>query len=215
MYREIDKCQMSTCDPTDTTEIGIRKVHQNQRRIRRVPKTKFRGEFQIPEDAFHHLPVGGARRSLIPRAEADAELDVRSRRRQVQERANHAPVLLLVHRLAVEVLIKRHRCADRRRLRRQVTHVELPKQVSSVLGLMDESALRSLLDLQPEEELQLAHHAHLELTGHLLRKLVDKSVRRATKDNIIHVYLNQKEISARSHEEQTFINTSHFKALSQ
>ena len=48
----------------------------------------------------------------------------------------------------------------------------------------------SLLDLQPEEELQLTHHAHLEFPGHLLRKLGDKSVRRATKDNTIHVYLN-------------------------
>ena len=34
-------------------------------------------------------------------------------------------------------------------------------------GLIDERALRSLLDLQPEEELQLTHHAHLELSGHL------------------------------------------------
>src|SRR6185312_2656969 len=124
------------------TEIGIRKAHQNQRRIRRIPKTKFRGEFQIPEDAFHHLPVGSARRSLVARTKADAELDVRSRRHQVQERADHAPVLLLVHRLAVQVLIKR-----RSRLRRQVAHVELPQQVSSVLNLMDKSALRSLLDL--------------------------------------------------------------------
>src|SRR6185503_16106728 len=107
------------------------------------------------------------------------------------------------------------RCADRSRLRRQVTHVEFPQQVSSVHGLMDKSAPRSLLDLQPEEELQLTHHAHLELPRHLLRKLGHKSVKRATKDNIIHVYLNQKEISARSHEEQSFINTSHFKALSQ
>ena len=40
---------------------------------------------------------------------------------------------------------------------------------------MDERALRSLLDLQPEEELQLTHHTHLELPGHLLRKLGDKS----------------------------------------
>src|SRR6185503_12943982 len=194
---------------------GIRKAHQNQRRIRRVPKIKFRGEFQIPEDVFHHLPVGGARRSLIPRTEADTKLNVRPGRRQVQERADHAPVLLLVHRLTVQVLIKRRRCADQSWLRRQVTHVELPQQVPRVLGLMDERALGSLLDLQPEEELQLTHHAHLELPGHLLRKLGDKSVRRATKDSIIHVYLNQKEISARSHEEQSFINTSHFKALSQ
>src|SRR6185437_6878463 len=59
------------------------------------------------------------------------------------------------------------------------------------------------------------YHAHLELPGHLHRKLGDKSVRRATKDNIIHVYLNQKKISARSHEEQSFINTSHFKTLSE
>src|SRR4029078_8941784 len=81
--------------------------------------------------------------------------------------------------------------------------------------MMDERALRSLLDLQPKEELQLTHHTHLELPGYLLRKLGDKSVRRATKDNIIHVYLNQKEISARSPEEQSFISTSHFKALSQ
>ena len=74
-----------------------------------------------------------------------------SRRRQVQERADHTPVLLLVHRLAVQVLIKRCRCADRSRLRRQVAHVELPQQVSSVLGLMDKSDLRSLLDLASVE----------------------------------------------------------------
>ena len=48
--------------------------------------------------------------------------------------------------------------------------------------LMDERALGSLLDLQPKEELQLTHHGHLELPGHLLRKLGNKSVRRATKD---------------------------------
>ena len=138
--------------------------------------------------------MGAARRSLIPRTEADTELNVRPGRRQVQERADHAPVLLLVHRLAVQVLIKRRRCADWSQLRRQVTHVELPQQVPRVLGLMDERALVSLLDLQPEEELQLTHHAHLELPRHLLRKIPrqerEKSVRRATKDNIIHVYLN-------------------------
>ena len=43
--------------------------------------------------------------------------------------------------------------------------------------------MRSLLDLQPEKELQLTHHTHLELPRHLLRKLGDKSVRRDTKDD--------------------------------
>ena len=59
---------------------------------------------------------------------------------------------------------------------------------------MDERAMGSLLDLQPEEELQLPRHAHLELPGHLFRKLGNKSVRRATKDDIIHVNLNQEEV---------------------
>ena len=121
MYREIDKCRMLTCDPTDTHRNRHKKAYQNQRRIRRIPKTKFRGEFQIPEDVFHHLPVGGSRRSLVLRTKADAELNVRPRRRQVQEGADHDPVLLLVHHLAVQVLIKRRRSADRSRLRRQVS----------------------------------------------------------------------------------------------
>ena len=106
---------MSTCDPTDTH----RNRHQKSppKPEKNPQNTKFRGEFQIPEDAFHHLPVGGARRSLIPRAEADAELNVWPRRRQVQEGADHAPVLCLVHRLAIQDLIKRGRSADRSWLR--------------------------------------------------------------------------------------------------
>src|SRR6185312_11708484 len=64
-------CQLAI-QPTPT-EIGIRKANQNQRRIRRVPKTKVRDKFQILEDAFHHLLVGGARQSLIPCTEADTE----------------------------------------------------------------------------------------------------------------------------------------------
>ena len=91
--------------------------------------------------------MGGARRSLIPCTEADTELNVRPRRRQVQEGADHALVLRLVHRLIVQVLFKRRRSDDWSRLRRQVTNVELLQQVLGVLGLINECALRSLLDL--------------------------------------------------------------------
>ena len=39
---------------------------------------------------------------------------------------------------------------------------------------MNERALGSLLDLQPEEELQLTHHAHLELSRHLSSFIVSE-----------------------------------------
>src|SRR6185312_9921970 len=66
------------------TKIGIRKANQNQRRIRRVPETKLRGEFQIPEHVFHHLPVGGARRSLVPCTKAwSGRVAVRYRREPI------------------------------------------------------------------------------------------------------------------------------------
>jgi hypothetical protein len=38
-------------------------------------------------------------------------------------------------------------------------------------------------------------------------------MRRATEDYIIHVYLNQKSVSALFEEEQSFINLTHFKTL--
>jgi hypothetical protein len=38
-------------------------------------------------------------------------------------------------------------------------------------------------------------------------------MRRATEDYIIHVYLNQKGVSALLEEEQSFINWTHFKTL--
>lgn len=44
-----------------------------------------------------------------------------------------------------------------------------------------------LFELQPKEDVELTHHTHLELPGHSIYKLGNKSMRRTTKDNIIHV----------------------------
>jgi hypothetical protein len=51
-----------------------------------------------------------------------------------------------------------------------------------------------LLDLEPEEELQLTHHAHLKFPAVVLCKPRTKRVRRATKDDIIHIYMHNKDI---------------------
>jgi hypothetical protein len=63
-----------------------------------------------------------------------------------------------------------------------------------------------LLDLQLEEESQFSHHAHLKFPAHSIYKLGNKCMRRATKNDIIHVYLNQESVSALLEEKQSFIN---------
>ena len=57
----------------------------------------------------------------------------------------------------------------------------------SVFGLVDEGSFSSLLDLEPEKELQLSHHGHLELGGHECGKFLIESFVRGTKDNIINI----------------------------
>jgi hypothetical protein len=56
--------------------------------------------------------------------------------------------------------------------------------------LMYEGSLLRLLNLKPEKELQFSHHRHLKFFAHILYKPCNQRVRRAAKDNIIHVYLN-------------------------
>jgi hypothetical protein len=56
--------------------------------------------------------------------------------------------------------------------------------------LMYKGSLPRLLDLKPEKELQLSHHRHFEFFAHILFKPRNQRVRQATKDNIIHVHLN-------------------------
>jgi hypothetical protein len=68
-----------------------------------------------------------------------------------------------------------------------------------------------LLDLEPKEELQLTHHAHLKFPTHVFCKPCNKRDRRATKDNIIHVYLHNQDIFALPEEKQSLINLPHLK----
>ena len=49
------------------------------------------------------------------------------------------------------------------------------------------STSASLLDFEPEKELQLSHHGHLELLGHESDKFLIESFVRGTKDNIINI----------------------------
>jgi hypothetical protein len=59
-----------------------------------------------------------------------------------------------------------------------------------VLGLKHKGSLLRLLDLKLEKELQLSDHGHFEFFAHILCKPRNQRVRRASKDNIIHIHLN-------------------------
>jgi hypothetical protein len=66
-------------------KIRIRKPMKRQRRGRGVPKAKVWGATQVPENSIHRLPIRSPRRRLKTSAQTYRELDVRPRRRQVEE----------------------------------------------------------------------------------------------------------------------------------
>jgi hypothetical protein len=107
-------------------------------------------------------------------AQTHNELYVWPRRHQVEEGADHAPVLPLVHWFSILVRIQSSRTPHGCRHRLHILHMELPQHVFRVLGLMYKCSVLHLLDLQPEKVLQLAHHAHLKFPTHLICKLGNK-----------------------------------------
>ena len=105
------------------------------------------------------------------------ELYVRPHHCQVEEGADHAPVLLLVH--GFSTLISIHHRSRTHQCQHQlgVAHRKLSHHVLRVLALVYERPVLVLLDLKPKEKLQLAHHGHLKLPAHILCKLGKKIVR--------------------------------------
>jgi hypothetical protein len=66
-------------------KIRIRKTMKSQRRGRGVPKAEVGGVTQVPENSLHGLSMRSPRRRLKTSTQTYRELDVRPRRRQVQE----------------------------------------------------------------------------------------------------------------------------------
>jgi hypothetical protein len=128
-------------------KIRIRKTKKRQRRGRRVPKAEIGSVTQVPENSLHRLLMRSPRRCLKTSAQAYRELDVRSRRRQVEEWPDHAPVLLLVYVFTFLIRIKSCSRTHRRHHSLGVLHLELPHNVLSVLSLVHKCSFLWLLDL--------------------------------------------------------------------
>lgn len=87
------------------------------------------------------------------------------RHSQVQEGANHAPILL-VHGLTILIDIKSRHGGHGRRKRLGLAPIKLLQDAVSILALMHNGPVLDLLDLQPKKEVQLGYHAHLKLPAH-------------------------------------------------
>jgi hypothetical protein len=66
-------------------KIRIRKTMKSQRRGSGVPKAEVRSVARLPKNSLHCLPMRSPRRCLKTSAQTYRELDVRPRRRQVEE----------------------------------------------------------------------------------------------------------------------------------
>src|SRR5579859_1761694 len=80
---------------------------------------------------------------------------------------------------------------------------------------MHEGPVLALLDLQAEEEGQLAHHAHLELPAHQHRKFCNKGVGGPTEYNVININLHNQCVTPLPKQEQGLVHRSHLKPLTQ
>jgi hypothetical protein len=125
--RENDKYQKYSFDQShnpqnQTRKISIGKANKIKGRRSRISNPKLRSVFEIPENSLNCHPMW---RSLKARRKEHGELNVRPCHCEVQEGANHAPVLPLVNSLTIFIWSKRRSGAHRNRHMLKVCHVEL------------------------------------------------------------------------------------------
>src|SRR3954462_12748875 len=86
--------------------------------------------------------------------------------------------------------------------------VKLLQKFFHILGLMNISSFRILIDLDPKEILEFSHHAHFKLCLHRLSKLLPKCSTRCSKYNIININLANQNILFKGFTEKSCIHLS-------
>jgi hypothetical protein len=133
-------------NPT-SRKINIGKANKIQRRRGRILNLKLSSVFKIHENLLNCRSMQRAWGSLKACIQPHDKINVRPCRCEVQEGADHTPVLSLVHSLAIFIWTKRGRGAHRSRHWLELRHVELLYYVLRVFGLMHEGTLLRFLHL--------------------------------------------------------------------
>jgi hypothetical protein len=108
-----------------TRKINIEKTNKIQRRRSRIPNSKLECVFEIPKNPLNGRPMQRVWGSLKARTQTHNELNVWSCRREVQEGANHSPILPLVNSLTIFIWTKRRSSANQSRDGLELRHIEL------------------------------------------------------------------------------------------
>src|SRR3954464_13822992 len=86
--------------------------------------------------------------------------------------------------------------------------IKLLQKFFHILGLMNISSFRSLIDLDPKEILEFSHHAHFKLSLHRLSKLLSKCSIICSKYNIIYIYLTNQNIPFKGFTKESSVHFS-------
>jgi hypothetical protein len=128
-------------------KISIEKTNKIKWSRSKIPNPKLRSVFEVSEDSLNCHSMWKAWGSLKACTKIHVELNVRPYCREVQDEANHAPVLPLVHSPTVFIWIEQCCRAHRSWHGLELIHVELLHQVLCILALMYEGTLPFLLHL--------------------------------------------------------------------
>ena len=105
---------------------------------------------QISKDLLDRHLVAFLRCDLKPCTHSHTQHDIRSRCTKVKQGDNHGVIYLLIHRFTIGIYVKLAFDGHWSGSRLDIIELEYLEHVLSVL-------------FEPEKELQLSHHGHLEL----------------------------------------------------
>jgi len=76
-----------------------------------------------------------------------------------------------------------------------ILHLKVGQKILHIFGMSDQNATRILLYLYAKKIIHLFKITHLKFTDHSILKLIYHSIKGASKNNIINIQANNKEVA--------------------
>ena len=150
---------------------------------------------QISKDPFHCQIVALLRSGLKSCTHTHTQHNICPRCTKVKQGTDHRAIYLLIHFFTIWIKMKLTICGHGCLHWLDILHFESLEHVLDITRLIDEGSASQLLHLKTEKELQLSHHAHRKFLSHKILKLNINRMVSGPKDNIINIYLANKQLS--------------------